>query len=104
MKVSQNLLRVVWGMVVVGAPGILPCLVSESRYHFLSLSLQNVLLEESDSDSDNEQVITERDLKILLKIHKYRRKYQKRYHTDILVSTCYSFDPFADLSNPFTVF
>ncbi len=51
------------------------------------LCLQTILLEESDSDSDGEQSIKEEDLKSLLKIHRCRRKYQKQYHSDILVRT-----------------
>jgi DNA helicase INO80 len=44
------------------------------------------LLEESDSESDGDQTISEQDLRILLKIHRCRRKYQKKYHTDIMNS------------------
>ena len=50
---------------------------------------RDVLLEESDSESDGDQTISEQDLRILLKIHRTRRKYQKKYHTDpTVIQTC----------------
>uniref|UniRef100_A0A915K6Q5 Uncharacterized protein n=1 Tax=Romanomermis culicivorax TaxID=13658 RepID=A0A915K6Q5_ROMCU len=50
--------------------------------------LKNLLLEDSDSETDEQVNITDTDIKILLKIHKYRRKFQKRYHNDIMNSQC----------------
>lgn len=50
----------------------------------------DVLLEESDSESDGDQTISEQDLRILLKIHRTRRKYQKKYHTDPTVFMLFS--------------
>lgn len=51
---------------------------------------RDVLLEESDSESDGDQTISEQDLRILLKIHRTRRKYQKKYHTDPTVFKLFS--------------
>ncbi|KAI1726900.1 putative DNA helicase Ino80 [Ditylenchus destructor] len=48
--------------------------------------LLDLLLEESDPDSGGDEHITQEDLKVLLKIHQRRRKYQKDYHSDILNS------------------
>jgi hypothetical protein len=48
--------------------------------------LLRLLLDESDEDSATEENITEEDLQCMLKIHRKRRKLQKRYHADALNS------------------
>ncbi|KAE9421267.1 hypothetical protein Angca_004940, partial [Angiostrongylus cantonensis] len=44
--------------------------------------LQEILLEESDSDDDGEMLFTVRDIRAAVKVHQMRRKLQKRYHSD----------------------
>ncbi|KAI6182913.1 Non-specific serine/threonine protein kinase [Aphelenchoides bicaudatus] len=48
--------------------------------------LLNLLLDESDEESDTEDNITEQDLQQMLKIHRKRRKCQNNYHKDPLYS------------------
>ena len=55
-----------------------------SRYYNLSnvgddrLWLQNLLLDNEDSD-DSDDVVTEEDLKIMIQLHLYKKKYQKQF-------------------------
>ncbi|PAV80427.1 hypothetical protein WR25_23597 isoform A [Diploscapter pachys] len=43
--------------------------------------IKDLLLEESDSDDEGD-VFSQRDIHAILKVHKMRRKVQRRYHTD----------------------
>uniref|UniRef100_A0A7I4Z5E9 SAM domain-containing protein n=1 Tax=Haemonchus contortus TaxID=6289 RepID=A0A7I4Z5E9_HAECO len=76
---------------IFSAKGIYP--TEEIRKHKLSKLfnfqhvkerewLQEILLEESDSDDDGEMVFTVRDIRAAVKVHQMRRKLQKRYHSD----------------------
>ncbi|VDK62999.1 unnamed protein product, partial [Onchocerca ochengi] len=59
-------------------------------YNFKTLRkrkwIQEILLEESDSDSDGEFPFTLNDLHTILKLHRRRRKLQKTYHINVLNS------------------
>ncbi|KAK6727416.1 hypothetical protein RB195_005233 [Necator americanus] len=76
---------------IFSAKGIYP--TEEIRKHKLSKLfnfqnvkerewLQEILLEESDSDDDGEMLFTVRDIRAAVKVHQMRRKLQKRYHSD----------------------
>ncbi|KAK6051785.1 kinase domain protein, partial [Cooperia oncophora] len=76
---------------IFSAKGIYP--TEEIRKHKLSKLfnfqhvkerewLQEILLEESDSDDDGEMAFTVRDIRAAVKVHQMRRKLQKRYHSD----------------------
>lgn len=63
---------------------ILELVADRSRYYNLSnvghdrLWLQNLLLENDDSD-DPDDVVTEEDLHIMIQLHLYKKKYQKQF-------------------------
>jgi len=63
---------------------ILELAADRSRYYNLSnvgndrLWLQNLLLDNDDSD-DPDDVVTEEDLHIMIQLHLYKKKYQKQF-------------------------
>lgn len=63
---------------------ILELAADRSRYYNLSnvgedrLWLQNLLIDNDDSD-DPDDVVTEEDLQIMIQLHLYKKKYQKQF-------------------------